>query len=1066
MNINFLTENDLVDAISHDWLKPEIPTVILCRNVVDIMRLRIFFHEKFSHPEPATSKTKKAAGGNQPLLFQTSRRKSFFNVHFMTMDQWIQKILPFFESPEKILRGQLAEKCLIFQKLEDLDRVTSPVLYELAALPAFKNEILYLWNLYLWNLQIQPGQLDSPGNNPLSSELFTLFQNVYDHMKHNGYLPLAEIYANEKKNIHTGLCPTKQVICLFSTDYNIIERIKMNFLVRNHPCQWRFVFNDDYDRKNSTRDNVMASLKTRQEITQTCTLRNFANTESTYENWLVSNRDFFQPESSRQEMKIRMCKNIHAEFHLLAQSIRRLYDGGTPLHSLFILYGSARELPLLEYYLGEFGIRLNHPEKFAASTRSVVSIAADLVDLLGLRDKPGAPGQALTRNQAIELFLNPVFYLPGLEDLQAAKEETGNYIYENFEITSGINLEILRNKSSIARLPLPVKRLVEILAKDQAGLRVKKLPSDHSKEFMNLLLGKIPGHDAGLPSYLSLSKEHLDDQTEAIRKVVESFFVLDRHFPGGMEPTFYYALLYDELSGIKMKSSKPPRSIEPGGEFPEVYARNIQEGVHSPVDYLFICNLTSKAFPSQDRHPDFLEASGEGIEFTLNLNAGRQKQKLRNCLALVRRGYCMTFNLQQDPAPSEFVFEQIPVKPGEKIKKEKLLNDLPFYERRGDEGKPGMTGPGMAPSFLAKMVFAANKPEQPDHREYTGLFTPVENKKVSSSGAVERFSWCPQYFWFDKKMRLLPPENYYDERFIERRHSGTLFHEAAKNLVRGLLDNFYGLEYGKIRKGVGAGNLEKLLCDSFEKAGESVFIDHKTDFEIFREGVLNRAFGEFRDYFYKFFHLSEKGRHPLYDYHPLAVELAFEDIPLGPFMFRGRIDRIDYHAQTRTACVSDYKTGSAKNPSCNVADIKSLGKFQLPLYIKAVSDIVSQNVAPWKENFETIRGAYEFTKDPGKSKTLYFMEITEGETLYPLFSIGEELESLLKKSLNILAEVLASGYFFAWGHKKTPDGEWEPGCSYCDYSRICDRSPYPAMIRRLDATPLAAKLRETLSPAP
>ncbi|MDH4261780.1 MAG: PD-(D/E)XK nuclease family protein [Spirochaetia bacterium] len=1055
MKYTSLKEDEFI-KVFYKWLRPDEPTVLLCRNVMDIMRLRIYFHENY-------------------------KIKSFFNVHFLTIDQWIKKILPFQKSSDKIIHTKLAEKAMIFQKVSEFEKLiesenavrkSSAYLRELLKLPAFKNEILYLWHLYSWNRQIQPDELDIKKENDLSSEIFSLFNDVYESMKKNDLQTLPEVYISSNYNENNNkskmfpdseFLNIRQVLCFFPTSYNVIEILKMNFLIKNNASQWKFIFRNDLTQNNSSYGHILKPLQLSSEH-EIYSIKNQDNLKPSYGEWLQKNKYFFSNDHVPKELKIRICKDTHDEYELIASSIRKLYDNGISLHSIFILYASARELPILENALKKQGLGLNHPEKYSAKTKSIISIAADLIDLLSLK----SANDQLTRNQFIELFFNPVFYAQALSDSDNSHEDTIQFIYNNHEINTSISLNSLVQKMKTLKDHENFKSFVNELKNDQKKLSMKFLPSKHSVLFLQTF-----------KKYLKRSRlpdEVFNAQMEAIHKITDSFLILDRYFAEGIEAAFYYSLLYDEISDLKLKSSGIPRD-----ELPVVYARNVQEGVHSPIDYLFITNLTSKAFPVQSRHPDFMESSGDEIKFVLNLSATDQKRKIQDSLQMVQRGYCLTFNLQQDSAPSDFIFEQIPSEPGKIIKKEKLLADLPFFERKNkntcmdseqetspdklpiSENKSSQSVQNLHQSFLSKFTFSDSNNYRQMYQNYTGLVSPENIEKVSSSGNVENLAWCPQLFHFEKIKKLSTPVNYYEERFLEKRQTGTLFHASAKNLINQLILKFPQKEYSKINKCINQNDLNKLLMESFKTGEQNLLGENKTDFEIFTRSVLNEAFEQFQDYFKNFFYLAENEKHPLYDHYPLSVELAFENIALGSFTFKGRIDRIDYCPDQKSVCVLDYKTGKSKNESWSIDDIKSLGKFQLPLYIKAICDIIKQNDNMWNVPVENIQGAYEFTAPSKKTKNTYFMEIEE-ENIYPIDKISGELELLLKDGLHVLSETLASGYFFSFGHKKSPEDKWESKCDFCSYSGICDRAPYVSMIKRVNSDPIAKKFLNILYP--
>ena len=137
------------------------------------------------------------------------------------------------------------------------------------------------------------------------------------------------------------------------------------------------------------------------------------------------------------------------------------------------------------------------------------------------------------------------------------------------------------------------------------------------------------------------------------------------------------------------------------------------------------------------------------------------------------------------------------------------------------------------------------------------------------------------------------------------------------------------------------------------------------------------------------------------------TEWEFKNLELIPgHLFRGKIDRIDYHPEREVLAIVDYKTGTVGG--------KSIGKapFQLPLYMKAVDEEFTEEVG---------LGAY-FGLKPDENRRYNTLLDNQFRDSYP--SKWEEAKDKILKMI----ENIKDGQFMR---------EENHYCQYCNYAMVC-----------------------------
>lgn len=1067
------------------WLDPQKSSVVLCQNVVDIMRLRIFFHE---------------------TLFKS--RKSFFNVHFITADQWIRKTFPLLENSQELSASRVTEKIFLYRhwnqylenknpasKGDSAKAASKKYLETLIKLPGFKGSLLWLWHLYTWNGILNRGK-GPKKEDGLQKELSLLWDRVQKSIEEKSILLAPRVYSKTQEQKFALNPSVDQVLCVFPGSGNVIEKYKMDFLISLYPCLWRFVFYEDRQNELQRQPESLLSqfyfhLPENYEI---MFLRPDSKEEPTLktQDWFETNKLFFKTGFSGREVKVWMGAGIQDEYHLLCSALRTLYENGVSAHKLFILYTSKKDVFILEYVMRQYGFELNHPEKISAKTLPVISLFLDLVDLMNLKKD----STRFLQSRFLDFFQNPAFVLN--QDGPEALKELFEYLKENISPFAPFNPEQLskqiRSKSGQQSKETMLywekfATWLSSLVSEGNRLSTEQTFTQHAQNFYALLENHVNPEIFQQPFY--------EGQLNMIKKIKDGFSHAAKTFEETIAADFFYQMIYDELVSIRTGQAQNPgrKPGEKNNKFPvEIYARHISEGVHSPVDYLFICGLTSKGFPVLDQQPDFLGLPG----YELSLSHDEQKKELRDSFSLVSKGVCLLFNPEKDPAPSDFIFDYLQEYAGLKLRKQDLMPQLPLYRReQWDQARSGentetviaglnhyvqegwqdsrwLKPHEMDSSFRAKFLKAKEAV-----RDFTGLAEPVSTEAVNSISLLDSLRLCPQLFWYYKIHNLEAVEDYHDTKYFDKMMFGVLFHQAADYFIDSLVKKYHGLVYGKILSSADESLLDRLMEEGFEQAKNKVFSRlesfGKIPFSYFREKFFQDGYYELRRFFNHFFHEAQKEDHPLNGFFPLFGETPFEKVSLGAFVFKGRMDRIDFSPKEKTVYLIDYKTGkNARNmvKGLSPENLAALEGFQLPLYTLSVMDILEEqksytNIEP--KEILSIKTGYQIVGSKERyPSSIVPLVFGESEFSYHPDQLRENLEPRINESLHILREVLNKGYFFSFGHKMqknlNPDAPWETPCSYCSYGQICDRSPFEAMLKRIGDDPLATEYQKNFMP--
>lgn len=149
--------------------------------------------------------------------------------------------------------------------------------------------------------------------------------------------------------------------------------------------------------------------------------------------------------------------------------------------------------------------------------------------------------------------------------------------------------------------------------------------------------------------------------------------------------------------------------------------------------------------------------------------------------------------------------------------------------------------------------------------------------------------------------------------------------------------------------------------------------------------------------------------------------------PVGRITLTGRVDRVDYSEEAGCFSIIDYKTG---NPP-STTDLNEARSVQLPLYLMAVGESLYPRAKP--------SGAFYYRlKDRkiggGAMKGSSDAKLTARTRFKPTGTEWENLKERVRAAVGTAASGIREGHFDASPANPAT-------CGFCDYRRVCDRSP-------------------------
>lgn len=276
-----------------------------------------------------------------------------------------------------------------------------------------------------------------------------------------------------------------------------------------------------------------------------------------------------------------------------------------------------------------------------------------------------------------------------------------------------------------------------------------------------------------------------------------------------------------------------------------------------------------------------------------------------------------------------------------------------------------------------------------------------------SPSAVETLASCPFEFFLSRLLTLREPRPPYDEEGLLPAALGTLQHEALH------------LVYGDFISHGMPDPEEAIRC--VERAVEKIFSAHASagvgPYPLLWQTEKDRVNRHLADFVRRdVIRLKAEGSHPI------KLEWSLNaSMPETPFMWTGRIDRVDWAPATQRWTVVDYKNKKRKEPL--LKRVVAGQVFQAPAYLELVA---AQN--EWGAGASSAGVRYES------------LASNESEVL-----TAEEWaihgSAIKKRRTELLASILKGQFLI---HPTEGPGAH---CGYCDFARACRKAHGPSRNR-------------------
>ena len=508
--------------------------------------------------------------------------------------------------------------------------------------------------------------------------------------------------------------------------------------------------------------------------------------------------------------------------------------------------------------------------------------------------------------------------------------------------------------------------------------------------------------------------------------------------------------------------------------------RPMEEGIYSYCEYLFISGLHDNE-PSRETENVFFKENSIPKEYSIQKSKVEIQREWLLAFSMVSKGIILTLIQNSEKSIHHLVFDILDMRVDAYLGSEELFEKIPLFSKlpigsglwANAFDIPRLSGQAETHDFqfLPEKVFDSkerkndlkhsikvyeNKVYDQRVNAFTGdvsSHAPLLDLNNSISYSDFRLlASCPQSYWFKKSLGITGPviDRYlYESENSER---GIWFHAASRLFMEALIKKYPMMSYHQISQKESLESLSSLLKDLFQETTKELTKSLSLLKSFFLENDLKTQEEMFIYYFTSFLGKASEKTHVLSEYIPLFVELAFEDIVINSFKFKGVIDRVDYSPKENILLVCDYKTGKASKGKDILKNIFDLKDIQLPIYMEAAlkSDKIYDKIKIFHQASKVkIKGYYIYVKES--------MEAKKNELIPDDLEYGSEkdfydnLIQPLKGHMDVIKEVVQRGYVFAVPHREKnlkERKEMEP-CIYCSFRGICDREPFDAALGRL-----------------
>lgn len=323
-----------------------------------------------------------------------------------------------------------------------------------------------------------------------------------------------------------------------------------------------------------------------------------------------------------------------------------------------------------------------------------------------------------------------------------------------------------------------------------------------------------------------------------------------------------------------------------------------------------------------------------------------------------------------------------------------------------------------------------------------GISDELKNRlsKISedefSATQLENYAKCPYKYFVENILKLETVAEPVEE--LEAFEYGSLIHSILYEFYTKLKEQgivLFNCSDEEFK------STEELLFRIAEKKFDELKLNPEFSFYE-REKLLGISGRKTQSLLYKF--LEEERKNDC-GYLPSFFEMSFgnvryaekfskrfkKGVTAGNVKLRGKIDRIDIHAEDKTLKVVDYKLGGTK-PSAE--DLTTGISLQLPLYLFAAKELIKRELGDeYKAAGAQIFSLKYAEKDFGKKSISIKERRSKTETTDEAIESAEEMIKICLEMVNKFITQISLGKF----HLSTLKNRENKVCRYCDFKRIC-----------------------------
>lgn len=529
----------------------------------------------------------------------------------------------------------------------------------------------------------------------------------------------------------------------------------------------------------------------------------------------------------------------------------------------------------------------------------------------------------------------------------------------------------------------------------------------------------------------------------------------------------------------------------------EIYCRPLREGIASFVDYAIVCGLNESVFPYREKGAELFE--NKDLQEKLQWFSAPEEKifSLRQSLAMVQKEILFVYRFDDSKGPSRVIFSLLQEKYPQsdditKNYKKSLLEKVPtlvYYAGK----EPQWPNDG-AFSFLKDMpklqdeIYANNREsgkknqslyqqlaqwKYQDNVFSTQNFSYLGNLKLNtedfanfremSVSAFEDLASCPQKFLFKNIFRLQDVEQQEFSFLITALEKGNYFHALAEEVFKAIQAKLGKCTYRDLQQKFSLREWQELLTEKSEIVRQKFFAVTGDSFSIqsgLLENLQKKSFA-FLNNFYQNLDLPlKKTSISLASFRPLLIEQKFENLQIGNFILKGKIDRVDIDEENKKILLIDYKTGKHLNNGL-LQRWNFFDAIQIAFYMLAVIqnkkeflgniDISEYSISAvyWHVFSDAYQAVCPTDSKSKKEENLKYFSLPK--TINLVKNIDEFSQNIFSENINnklsLLDEILQKQQFFsvfdeiekvvgdkANKYKSSP-------CLFCRFFFACDASP-------------------------